>query len=598
MDPYTYSPLPTGLHIRLLTINTNSPAFSVTLKAHRLFEAPSYAALSYAWGIPSSTYALLVSAHLLQVQENLYRALQSLHTRRFQVPVWIDALCINQSDGEEKNHQIPLMRNIYSQASTVLVWLGEASKIEEKALRALPTIVAALDRVDPSLALWNAHHNPSERLDILFAELGLPDPKSNIWPTISGLLTRSWFKRLWVLQEVTLARQIEVFCGSATIAWDVLVNLPRVVWKHRLIRLVSHKNSENEDSRGGFDQLQAFELCRNLLSRTPEAGVYIPKLLTMIRGKDVTNPADKVYAVLGLIPKPFQDSIVVNYSRTAAEVYTDFAGRWAPHDIDFSLLSEVSNKKTARMERLPSWCPDFNSPGLQSTLGGESGRRSGYHAGFRKPWEHKHRIINLVNSNTITCSGFVVDRIEAKVEEYRVAFPLTPEGARILLDWEERCLRLARKTYPESSDIPLAYPRTLIAQRILELDGFPRQSKPDCTEVYKEWKLVLQAMAQTGHGFRVSTNCFYYTNTMGNIQLGRAFFSTSAGRIGLGPSDIEPGDFVWIFENSFVPCILRYRAPGMPNVFVGDGYVDGLMYNEALDFLDMWSIKPVQLLIS
>jgi hypothetical protein len=97
------------------------------------------------------------------------------------------------------------MRDIYSQASTVLIWLGEASTIEEVALRALPKIVGALDSAELQLALWNAHHYLLEKMDSVFAELGLPDPKSKIWSTISRLLDRSWFKRLLV-EEVALAK--------------------------------------------------------------------------------------------------------------------------------------------------------------------------------------------------------------------------------------------------------------------------------------------------------------------------------------------------------------------------------------------------------
>ena len=144
MDPY--SPLPTKQHIRLLTINTSHPTLSVSLIALPLHKAPSYIALSYAWGIPGPTHALPVPGHCIEVQVNLYRALQSLRARRLQSLLWIDALCINQSGAKEKSHQIPLMRDIYSQASTVLIWLGDASKIEEAALRALPKIVDALDR--------------------------------------------------------------------------------------------------------------------------------------------------------------------------------------------------------------------------------------------------------------------------------------------------------------------------------------------------------------------------------------------------------------------------------------------------------------------
>jgi hypothetical protein len=188
------------------------------------------------------------------------------------------------------------------------------------------------------------------------------------------------------------------------------------------------------------------------------------------------------------------------------------------------------------MVGLPSWCPNFNSPGPQTALGGENGPRSGYHAGFRKPWVYKYSIVKLVNSITIACCGFVIDRIEDKVGELRVSFPLAPEGARTVLNWEQKCLRLARKTHTKTSDIPLAYPRILIAQRMLEFDGRPQQSKPDVTEAYEEFRRWLQTKARKERGDILSANCFYYMNTFGTTQRGRAFFSTSAGRIGLGPT--------------------------------------------------------------
>ena len=167
----------------------------------------------------------------------------------------------------------------------------------------------------------------------------------------------------------------------------------------------------------------------------------------MIREKDVTDPKDKIYGVPGLVP-PLQKSIVMDYSLTTAEVYRQFAGRCVIHEIDYSLLSEITSRDG--MIGLPSWCPNFNSPGPQTALGGENGPRSGYHAGFRKPWAYKHSIVRLANAVTIACCGFVVDRIEDKLGELRVSFPLAPEGARTVLNWEQKCLRLAQKTYAKS----------------------------------------------------------------------------------------------------------------------------------------------------
>jgi hypothetical protein len=122
-------------HIRLLRLQNALEAIDIRgasaslqceLAVFCLDSVPSYIALSYCWGDRNTTYPLSCLRQELQTQENLHAVLMRLRAVSFQDWLWIDAVCINQQNDEEKNQQIPLMRFIFSQAHMVLGWLGEA----------------------------------------------------------------------------------------------------------------------------------------------------------------------------------------------------------------------------------------------------------------------------------------------------------------------------------------------------------------------------------------------------------------------------------------------------------------------------------------
>ncbi|KAF8850066.1 HET-domain-containing protein, partial [Acephala macrosclerotiorum] len=88
------------------------------------FEAVSFEALSYMWGDPDTAgNKVWLNNTLVDVRVNLYNALSYLRTNLERV-LWIDALCINQDDVKERNHQVSFMGLVYEKATRVLVWLG------------------------------------------------------------------------------------------------------------------------------------------------------------------------------------------------------------------------------------------------------------------------------------------------------------------------------------------------------------------------------------------------------------------------------------------------------------------------------------------
>ncbi|KAH7355909.1 heterokaryon incompatibility protein-domain-containing protein, partial [Pyrenochaeta sp. MPI-SDFR-AT-0127] len=199
MSRYTYSPLLPGPDsIRLLRLIPHKDEaapiqcrlMNYTLQASIRKPCP-YEALSYVWGDTNESLSISIDNFHFSVTINLFAALSRLRDRDFERIIWVDAICINQTDDKEKESQIQFMAKIYSQASNVIVWLGEAAENSDRALEDIR--VAAAYKLTNSL-----FHKNSER-------------------SILRLLERPWFHRIWVLQEVAAARHVLMICGSAEI---------------------------------------------------------------------------------------------------------------------------------------------------------------------------------------------------------------------------------------------------------------------------------------------------------------------------------------------------------------------------------------------
>ena len=178
---YCYSPLSQALgSIRLLRLvaNENDRAdVRCELFEYRLQESDKatfpYEALSYTWGDPDKRQSIFIGGHSFNVTTNLYAALLRLRDRYITRIIWVDAVCINQADDEEKAQQIQFMAKIYAKASRVIVWLGETADNSDRALE--------------SIRATAGHGN---YLDDVTARDG-----------IIALLQRQWFRRIWVRQR-------------------------------------------------------------------------------------------------------------------------------------------------------------------------------------------------------------------------------------------------------------------------------------------------------------------------------------------------------------------------------------------------------------
>jgi hypothetical protein len=181
-----------------------------------------YEALSYVWGSEADPKFITVDDQKLAVTQNLYAVL--LRLRDYNIPriIWVDAVCINQGDDKEKEHQIRLLPAIYAKANRVAVWLGEAYHDSDQALeairlasiestglfnaepsqqtvrRALQTMRIAYEEYKKNLSQDDTHQASTTSSFLAESTLDNIHKQESFLPSIRHLLQRQWFKRIWV----------------------------------------------------------------------------------------------------------------------------------------------------------------------------------------------------------------------------------------------------------------------------------------------------------------------------------------------------------------------------------------------------------------
>lgn len=176
---HLYTPLDSNLsQIRRLILQpgTFDDPLHAQLDVVSLDEGPEYEALSYVWGCPTPPKTLNLSNKVVSIGSNLDSALRHLRHPSAPRTLWVDAVCINQDDLDERAAQVALMRRVYSCASTVVIWLGPAADNSDAAMQ-------SIDRFDK--AYWQTYEFQMQFMEILF---------------------RPWFTRIWTVQEFVMAR--------------------------------------------------------------------------------------------------------------------------------------------------------------------------------------------------------------------------------------------------------------------------------------------------------------------------------------------------------------------------------------------------------
>ncbi|KAI8712024.1 HET domain-containing protein [Fusarium sp. LHS14.1] len=339
--------------IRLLSISEDADGkIACDLSVFDLSSCPPFIALSYVWGSPSVQHEITLNGYAFFIRHNLYSALKSISNhlktatgeqaitnnspeapssefnadglKRFhQSPgcwkyFWIDAICINQNEVSERNHQVRMMSHIYKGAVFVLVWFGPSC---EKALYLLAT--ADLVKLRTVHRPYTGHFQKSD-----FSEPLIP------------LLESEYWSRMWIVQEFVLAQDLVFASGSVLVHWDRANHLfPEVYALGDPGDIGSAVTLVNERRQHRFRQKQGMH---------PD----LHELFRSFRLMKCSDPRDRVFALFGLLGKSSNladNVLVVDYSLTPAQLCIRIV-RLASRSLKRKILEELHGLLDAALE--------------------------------------------------------------------------------------------------------------------------------------------------------------------------------------------------------------------------------------------------------
>ena len=279
--------------------------------AHVERAANTFASLSYQWGAPGRGLVISLDGQEFRIQRNLWLFLRQL--RRYNhLRIWVDAICINQNDLTERGSQVQLMNRIYPSASKVLVWLGEENEKSDPAFHFLQFVDGVLD--EPA----------AEIIPGVYRSLFGDDDETHIWLALQSLCARDYWTRLWIIQEVLLAKELILFCGDRSLTWEAFKYAcagPANVKGFPGLRSADSVFGPVHSAKMAMSRSQFRELSHQRALQRPR---YLNQLLEAYGTANCTDVRDRIYGLLGLSRDWSGDKgINIDYSRTELSLLID-----------------------------------------------------------------------------------------------------------------------------------------------------------------------------------------------------------------------------------------------------------------------------------
>ncbi|KAK0507070.1 hypothetical protein JMJ35_010528 [Cladonia borealis] len=581
-ERYSYNQLPKdGSKIRLIELlGGGDPQIRCKMHVVDLEDTRSllgsgtrekYEALSYTWQSQTLSDHVICNGKVLYVTQILYAALRTLRRATGSRLLWIDQLCINQEDVIERNSQVRLMRLIYNRADLVIAWLGLEDDYTAAAVQLIQTIFEKHVSPDLSLdaepeAIWD-----KQQMDAM----GLPHFPSFPWEALARLFERPYFRRTWVVQEVVVASDIIIRCGSFTISWEYVEYIARSLLATGWIRALKKVYGSNcipnyvqtiGNIKAGFSELKG------------GPGIPLSLLLNASRRFGATDPRDKVIALVGLADHRSLGSsatAVLDYSKSVEDLYTEVTGHLIKRERSLNLLSSVEDIVDRFCMSLPSWVPNYSIWQRHTILG----------SSIRVPHLNFHTAGNSqvvarwqTGSRVLELDGICYDTIETVSNS---SLDRQTEDENVVLEWLDLAEPLIRRGFRIEG-----FWRALIGER--KKGDFPG---PEQYGTPFDSYLAHAKSHQQGHTQILDTrrrqdssgitNPLVKQATLGYVAPNRKFFTTTKDLIGLGPRSMCKGDIICIMSGGRVPYVLREERDH--HRLIGEAYVHGLMEGQAVD---------------
>lgn len=550
MAPYKYENLNEGLkEIRLLTLHEGDVTADIEISIHTVClnpdSPPVYEALSYVWGSEENQSDVKVQIEVgfgtLTVTWNLAQALTHLRYSDRPRVLWVDAICVNQQNEEERGLQVKRMAGVYELADRVVAFLGPRRSNSDDGMKILENLGF---RIKCNWVNWTTDQvEPA------------PDDANENWSDRNGekellaiheVLKYPWFERLWVQQEIGLANNnATLMCGLKSIPWQSF---------HRAIRCLASEPWSIDNNIRRKLQARVLEV-KNFFSNEPRKNF----IDTMYRTKQCKckDPRDRVFAILSLLNESDKAiGIEATYTKTTSQVYQATTERIIDHQerLEILRLSGLNDKPS----EIPTWVSDWTAPGAASRL------LPALASGFSRceGISMASGVLSVTGTNSATIGS--AEKIECNDYNGIVA-----EVKRLAP------FNTLKGSYVGSCSLLEAYCRTIFAGHF---DDYFVPSQKHTAQFHTGQEFLAAFLRDEKQQVPEDAE-----NFMGNVYVmckNRSFIQTREGYIGLAPRLARPGDQVCVLLGCSQPLLLR-PAPNRQYQVVGECYMYGLMNGEA-----------------
>ncbi|KAG4438673.1 hypothetical protein IFR05_005854 [Cadophora sp. M221] len=612
---FTYTPLqdPTK-DFRLVILHPaleDNEEIKCTLQHADLNNPGEFEALSYAWGDQTEKHTITVNDQEFEVTSSLAHALRNLRNlrphSRLRRTLWIDAICIDQRNEIERNSQVRRMDVIYKSASEVVVWLGRYSepedalgKFEEQyGYEPFPQITHdTFQKMSLAMERWVEFEANEDGVTFALNRFINDDAASLCY--FSRIFSRAWFHRLWVFQEVTLARKVVVVCGRCTVDTHLISTVADSLSSSRISSVAFEGMPEDPAiHESAWRVRRMFQLTKKNIS--------FWQLLDATTELKCTDPRDKLIAIHGLMTEGDKEDIYIDYTQPTAEMYKEWAKRRIVRTGRLDVFSYCNDSKGLD---IPSWVPNLSTGSwsidynflLQSDIDNKAMNRLYYSATG-----------NSFAGAVISEDGLQIELMGHKIGQIT---SLSPSIQSMSLDWNmtksDPILPKVLKAWEDfvTRNLNLQKLPDIQLGKFLEvlLRGYMVNSK--AFKPFERWHYTLEKFinscraGESAHeAFVSSLGPYVYANLI--LTLHSQIFITDAGSIGIVREccNISVGDTVHLLLGGNTPYVLRQdshtlqnrgkgveQPEGDPELFetplpyslVGSCYVQGYMDGEAM----------------
>ncbi|USP78129.1 hypothetical protein yc1106_05403 [Curvularia clavata] len=538
---------------RILVLSPGSGSDEIKCEL-KIDESLPYDALSYQWGGQEDNKLILLQNVHFAVTKNLAEALRYLRCPRSERLLWVDAICINQYDKEEKEVQVQSMHLIYEKANKVIAWLGPPSDAINWAFDSMDMVPSELQVGVPVTVVIRG-----------YGEEALDDETSDDDNPFGELMACTYWSRAWIVQEIMCAKSLFIQCGHRVQPYDRLENAfpPGQSASAEVIPANSEMGRtcyQGEDEvkivRRGFQMLSSKQYLDYFLDR--ECGLRhdnIYAFLYLLRNDVKQRRPNYQCDIRELVFKTFLKIIESTQSLHIIII----KGRQKP----------PCNREEAWQLDMPSWCPYLATPYQCRPIEVKNG-----------PNLFAEKAVSSIVEKRLQIRGFVIGRVARTISQrippkVRGSIGWDPADVERELNHYRKCLALGLKGVPKDNESRgtsmMATTRTLLVAGQGEDHHFLEPWKSSFRDLDEQDGMFLRKILKN----RISRSVCSFRLDLAvkkALKASEAAPSTKINRIALVPHTAHEGDEICVILGCSTPVVLR--KIGEQYLVLGEAYID------------------------